>query len=299
MSTPSSSGLPRSPAALASAGALVVVGDRGGWLLFWPWPAAPGPVVRAHGDGGPVAAVGGDIASSGGWDTAVRRWDPTTRAPRFTVYPFDGRVIALCGQGDDLLVAGADRGLDDRPASDRVTLRPGRVVRLDAAGSVAGEALTATGQIEAMACGTDWVALIDGGEGGRVVWARGRERGALPTDGPATALAATPTALLIADRAGVWEVEPGRGNRRLIAPTGDDHPRVLRLLAFAGRVFGATGESLIAWPGGARVTRDRAQPVALAAHGDSLLALWEDGTLEQRDPRTLAVIRAAPVPREP
>ena len=50
--------LPYSPARLTSNGYRIVVADRGGALLFWSWPGLPGPMIQAHGDGGPLAIVG-------------------------------------------------------------------------------------------------------------------------------------------------------------------------------------------------------------------------------------------------
>src|SRR5512136_2346386 len=60
-------GLPRTPAALASAGDLLAVADRGGSFLWWPWPGTPGPARPAHGDAGPIAS-GVFLVTSGGWD---------------------------------------------------------------------------------------------------------------------------------------------------------------------------------------------------------------------------------------
>ena len=102
------------PARLAVAGdGVVAVADREGRVAFRQWPDGGTTVVRAHQNAGPLGTVGGDVASSGGWETTVTRWDPRHAVARWEVRPFDGRVTALAGRGDDLLVAGADRATQD------------------------------------------------------------------------------------------------------------------------------------------------------------------------------------------
>jgi hypothetical protein len=293
---PAPAGLPRSPAALASVGATIAVADRGGSLLFWPWPAPPGLALAAHGDAGPLAAVGADIASSGGWDPTVTRWDVAAAQPRFTARPFSGRVTALCAQGDDLLVAGADRAPTGGPSRDTVDLLPAVVLRLSPAGAAAPTALRAAGAIAALACGAGWALAIDSDADG-LLWLHGDAAGQIALDGgPASALATDGDSALAANERGVWAVDPRNGRATLRIPRDADAPRALAMVAVGEAVFIATSRGVLGWPGDLRLSH-AGQPVALASHAGALLVLWEDGTLEQRDPQSGALLRSAAVPR--
>jgi hypothetical protein len=297
---PQGTALQRTPALLASVGKLVIVADRGGWILGWPWPGAPGPAIRAHDDGGPVAAIGADLVTSGGWDPRVIRWDLAAMAPRYTARPFDGRVTALCVRGDELLVAGADKAAGSPSSTkDQAPLQPGRVVTIAADGTVGTTLLTARGEIRGLVCGSGWLAAIDQADTARIIWARGGDQGALALEsGPATALADGGSGPIAADSAGLWKFDLAGGGRSAIARFDDDHPQVGSLLALGDSVFGTTSEALVRWPGGTHITREGAAPLALARYDDGLLVLWDDGLLEQRDASGQKLIHSAQVPQE-
>lgn len=306
-------GLPAPPAALASNGRVVVVADWHGQLLFWPWPGRPSHSLAAHGQAGALAVVGEEIASAGGWEPSVSRWEPATASRRFTLRPFDGRVTALAGQGERLLIAGADRrtsGSGDRAderagVGDRVELADGRIVVVDERGRLGGEAIAGVGQIRALAAGADWCAWLDEAPAGELgLWRAGVGR-RLALVGGATALTAWWSAadgaarLVVGSGAGLWLVEPATGVVRRLVERAAEAPRLLQLVGLGERLFGATSWGVWCWPSGVRLPGGRGQPVGLAAHGEQLLVLWEDGWLEERTPADLSVRRAAAVPRRP
>lgn len=295
------SALSGSPAALASTNTMLLLADRWGVVLFWDWPADSGPAFQIHGDAGPLAAVGTDLASSGGWDPTVVRWDGTTHQPRFKVRPFDGRVTALCGQGEDLLVAGADHA----PASaatdnDQVVLAPARLLRLDVTGKETEIPLQPAGQVTALACGPDWVLALDRGNSDELPLLYGETVSALPLpEGPATAIAASGDEAIVADAGGLWFFTIADGSRRQLVRFEASSPRVLALLPLGDIVFGATSRGVVRWPDEQLFSRNGGgQPLALAAYQGNLLVLWEDGTLEERDPQNGEVLHEANAPRE-
>ena len=287
------------PAALAASGNLLLLADRRGTLLFWNWPDLPGPAIAAHGDIGPLAAVGHDLASSGGWDTHLIRWDANSFQPRFSAQPFNGRITALCSQGDDLLAAGADRSSQPASPDDAVALQPGRIVRFDRDGNQSELALPVSGQVTALACGADWIAALDSAGDDVVVLHTTTGQCSVLAAGPATALAARGSDLIVAGQAGIRLFGSARGNGRELARFGPGSARVLSLLALGDILFGVTSQGVVRWPGGQRFVREGSgQAVALAAYRDNLLVLWEDGTLEQRHAHTGAVLHAARTPQE-
>lgn len=326
-------GLPDSPAGLASTGQIVLIGDRRGNLLFWRWPDQPGPLVAAHTNSGPVTAVGQDLASSGGWQPQVSRWEATTTAVRFSQTPFNGRITALCGQGDDLLVAGANRRTAGTRSSapsagqaravtetgnDRVDLESGQIIRLDRQGQPVGQPVAATGQVSALAAGPDWWAFIEGDRPGRLrLWQHdqlsqpiGREVTALTSVEAANGAAAplvgsapvsagkSRSVLAFAGEEGLWLVDCATLQPSLLVHRSADAARILHLVEVGGYLFGATSEGLFRWPDGQLVQPDRSQPVALARHGKALLILWANGHLEERDPASLARRHLAEIPRQ-
>ncbi|HEU5086244.1 MAG TPA: hypothetical protein VFT99_02320 [Roseiflexaceae bacterium] len=287
------------PAALAATGNLLLLADRRGTLLFWNWPDPPGPAIAAHGDGGPLAAVGGDLASSGGWDTHLIRWDATSFQPRFSAQPFNGRITALGSQGDDLLAAGADRISQPASPDDAMALQPGRIVRFDRAGNQSELALPVTGQVRALACGADWIAALDDAGDDVVVLNSATGECSVLAAGPATALAAHNSSLIVAGQASILLFPGARGNGHELARIGAGSARVLSLLALGDSLFGITSQGVMRWPGEQRFAREGSgQAVALAGYPGSLLVLWEDGTLEQRDAHSGDVLRAARTPQE-
>ncbi len=286
------------PAALAATGNLLLLADRRGTLLFWNWPDQPGPAIAAHGDAGPLAAVGSDLASSGGWDTHLIRWDANSFQQRFSAQPFNGRITALCSQDDDLLAAGADRIIQPASPDDAVALQPGRIVRFDRAGNQSELALPVTGQVSALACGADWIAALDDGGDVVVLHSATGECSVLAV-GPATALAAHNSSLIVAGQASILLFPGARGNGHELARFGAGSARVLSLLALGDSLFGITSQGVMRWPGERRFARQGSgQAVALAGYLGSLLVLWEDGTLEERDAHTGDVLRAAHTPQE-
>lgn len=302
---PQSTALPYSPARVASNGSTVMVADRAGTLLFWSWPEAAGPVdpvgpvIKAHGEGGPVAAVDLDFASSGGWDPAVTLWDGNSLKARYHLRPFDGRVTALAAQGDHLLVAGANRA----PAPvheakrDRVYLQPGQLLQVAPDGQSSQLSLPVKGQITALSAGKGWVAAIDSAQEDRLFLMRyDRPDTLMLQDGPAIALAAVASTLYVADLAGVWSVDVDTLIRRSLAAFTDDSLRILMLQAVGDALFGATSEGLIRWPGADLFQDSGRQPASLARHGEHLLVLWAGGLLEQRDSLSGKVVATARVP---
>jgi len=264
----------------------VVLGDLAGYVLFQPWPEGEPLVVRAHGDAGPAAAVGVDLATAGGWDPEVTRWDPSTGRPRWSRRPFDGRVTALCGREGDLLVGGADRaGAAGAPhGPDRAPLGPGRVVSIDAEGTVSGALAELSGEVLALACGPGWLAALDGGPDPGVLVIDGGGEVLIPVTEPAgAALASSGHELLISDGPELAAFDVRRRERRVVAA----RPAArwsLGLVAIGDAILEATAEGLVRWPDGEALAPIGRQPVALARHGESALVLWPDGLLEERDP---------------
>lgn len=295
--------LPYSPASLASNGSRIVVADRGGALLFWSWPDLPGPMIQAHGDGGPLAIVGDDFASSGGWDPSIALWDGATASRRFNLKLFDGRVTALAGQGDHLIVAGANRvpvpGGREAEA-DKVSLQPGELIMVTPEGQASQLPFSATGQINALAAGPDWLMAIDSARPTQLVrLPEGQQQDALDLpEGPATAMVASEGTLYFADLSGVWAVNGNTLKSSLVAAFDADSLRVLALEKVGRFLFGATSEGIFRWPDGNHFAGNGRQPVAMARHGDSLLVLWGGGLLEQRNPETAEVEVSNTVPRE-
>ncbi|MGD2050727.1 MAG: hypothetical protein PVH03_14595 [Chloroflexota bacterium] len=297
-----SNALPYSPARLASNGSQIVVADRGGALLFWSWPDRPGPMVQAHGDGGPLAVVGDDFASSGGWDPSVALWDGQTGARRYHLKLFDGRVTALAGQGNHLIVAGANR--EPVPAGretnkDKVSLQPGQLMRITPEGQASQHSFSADGQINALAAGPDWIMATDSARPSLVyrLLEGGQQDSFELQEGPVTALVATGETLYFADLAGVWALNVDTLKSSLVASLDAESLRVLALEKVGRYLFGATSEGIVRWPGGNHFAGDGRQPVAMARHGESLLVLWGGGLLEQRNPGTAEVEVSKTVPR--
>ncbi|WP_254012254.1 hypothetical protein [Limnofasciculus baicalensis] len=300
LSQTSSLGLPYSPAVLASNGEVILVADRSGSLLFWQWPESPGSAIKAHEDSPKAVAIGRDFATTGGWDLTVKRWDAIAQKPRFSVKPFKGRITAICAQGDDLVVAGANRDTTNKSSEkeDRVFLQPGELRRVDATGKLTPIPLESAGQIDELACGDGWILAIDRGAKDSLRWIEGSEQSTIPlAKGPATALASLRTEALVADGAGIWAINPKDGTRKSVATFEPDSPQVLALLAINDSIVGATSEGVFRWPGATRLSPKKMQPVALAKHGNSLLVLWEDGWLEELDPENGTVLHGAKVPR--
>lgn len=264
---------------------MVLLGDAAGYAAFLPWPAGRSVVVRAHGDAGPAAAAGADLVTCGGWDPEVTRWDPRTAAPRWSRRPFDGRVTALCGGADAVLVGGADRAApgDGGAGGDRVDLGPGRVVRIDADGRVSDAVIEATGEVRALACGPGWLALIDDDPAGVLVADdAGSARIPVPRP-PATALAARADGCLVADAGTLIVIDVGRRAIRVLCDRGPDPPEALAVVPVGGTVLEATSEGLVRRPDGATLPPVRLQPVGLAPHDRGALVLWPGGLLEERD----------------
>jgi hypothetical protein len=294
-------GLPRSPAVLVSNGKLLLVADRGGSLLFWQWSQPPGPVIKGHDDGGMAVAVGRDFATSGGWDSTVKRWDGTAQKPRFSVKPFDARVTALCAQGEDILVGGSNRDTAPKKGlpKDRVFLQPGQLFRVDAMGKLTAIPIKNVGEIDGIACGVGWILVSDRGAKDVLRWIHGNENSTIQLEkGPATALVSRGSEALVADKAGIWTIDPQRGTRKAIVTLGLESPQILALVPIEDSIFAATSEGVFRWPGATRFSREGVQPTALTHDGDSLLVLWEDGLLEQRDAKTGQVIHTEKVPQE-
>lgn len=295
--------LPYSPARLASNGYRIVVADRGGSLLFWSWPDRPGPMIQAHGDGGPLAICGDDFASSGGWDPSIALWDGVTTTRRYSLKLFDGRVTALAGQGDHLIVAGANRvkvpGGRVREG-DKVSLQPGELMIIGPEGRASQLSFSAAGQINALAAGSNWLMATDSARPTHLFrLLEGRQQDSLDLqEGPATAMVTTGETLYFADLAGVWAVNVNTLKSRLYAALDADSLRVFALEKVGRFLFGATSAGIVRWPEGNHFAGNGRQPVALARHGDSLLVLWGGGLLEQRNPKTAEVEASNTVPRE-
>lgn len=294
--------LPYSPARLASNGSRIVVADRGGSLLFWTWPDRPGPVIQAHGDGGPLAVVGHDFASSGGWDPSVALWDGVTATCRYSLALFDGRVTALAGQGDHLIVAGANRvplPAGREAEGDKVALQPAELMVIRPNGQVSQLPFATAGQINALATGPNWIMATDSAKPTQLFrLLEGRQDSLDLPEGPATAMVASGETLYFSDLAGVWAVSVNTLKSRLYAALDADSLRVLALEKVGRFLFGATSEGIVRWPDGNHFAGDGRQPVAMARHGDSLLVLWGGGLLEQRNPETAEVEASKTVPSE-
>lgn len=286
--------LPYSPARLASNGSQIVVADRGGALLFWTWPDRPGPMVQAHGDGGPLAVAGDDFASSGGWDPSVALWDGVTGARRYHLRLFDGRVTALAGQADHLIVAGANREpgpADPKTNKDKVSLQPSQLMRITPEGQASQHPFSAAGQINMLAAGANWLIATDTARPTHLfrLLEEGQPDSFELQEGPATALVSSEELLYFADLAGVWELSVNTLKASLVAALDNESLRVLALEKVGRYLFGATSEGIVRWPDGNHFTGDGRQPVAMARHGESLLVLWGEGLLEQRNPETAGV----------
>lgn len=254
--------------------------DLAGHALFISWPHGTPIALRAHGDAGAAAAVGGDLATSGGWDPEVIRWSQTGER-RWTARPVEGRVTALCAQGDDLLVAGADRApADAEGGGDRTSLGPGRVARIAADGTVSAPLATAVGEIAALACGQGWLAYLDRSDGSVHTVAGGRHE-PVALDGAATAVAAEDDTLYVADAGGIAAIAMASGERRALTGPDPHELTTLALLPLGDAILRATSEGITLWPGAAPVGEPGRQPAALARHGEGALVLWPDGCLDE------------------
>ena len=302
--------LPYSAARIAGNGARVLIADRSGSLLFWLWPDTAaisdeplplGPVQNAHGDGGPLSCVAGDLVSSGGWDPSVALWDGESLQQRYHLRPYDGRITAMTAQGNSLLVAGANRAPApaDQVKLDRVHLQPGLLTRIAHDGRSIQFSLMAKGQITALAAGETWLAAIDSGQANRLLYVRDEQpETLLVQDGPATALAAAGEKLYIATASGLWQCSTATSRHHMMAPFSVDSPRILFLQAIGQTLVGATSQGMIRWPDGRRFGESDRQPVDIARHGAKLLVLWEGGLLEQRKLPSGEITAAATVPTE-
>jgi hypothetical protein len=289
----------RSPSSIASNGEIVVVGDRGGSLLFWQWPQLPGHMIKAHQDGGHVIAVGKNFATSGDWDPIVKQWDSSTQQARFSVKLFDARVSALCATNHHLLVAGANHLVDSNTAllKDIVSLQPSQLFWLDENGKSVPVSVNNSGQVEALACGENWIVAVDSDSPNLLRWVHANQISTIQIyQGPATALISYGNHALVADQAGIWMIDPQQGTREVFATFEADTLRVLFLVAIGDRVFSGTSEGIFQWPSGTRFSHHTKQPVAMTRHGDSLLVLWETGIVEQLDPKTGAVMTTVRLP---
>jgi hypothetical protein len=284
------------PSGLAVTTAAVAVTDREGQVMFLPWPpSAAGVVTRAHQNAGPVAAAGADVVTSGGWEPTVTLWDVTAHVPRWSVQPFDGRVTALCSQGGDILVAGADRD-PNAPVGkgDAVGLRPARVLRIEAGAdgtfAVGHAEWAAAGAIPALACGPGWLAAVDTADDSRVTVVRDQEPVRLVGETDVTALAGSGSDLVIASPSAVAIYDVGSGARREVTASPGDLT-ILAVALVGPTVVAATSEGIVAWPGGRKT--GGGQPIALAAQGDSVFVLWPDRRLEQRDATGTVIARVS------
>lgn len=265
------------PAALAMAGDVVVVADREGRVAFRPWPDGPTTVARAHQNAGPLTAIGPDAATSGGWEPAVTRWDAGRALPRWTAQPFDGRVTALAGQGDDVLVAGADR-VSSGGGKDRVDLRPGVVVRIGRDGTVGAPELTGGGAVGGLVAGPAWFAVIDAGPPRRVVVHGTSGVHHVDAADGVTALGAADDALIVAG-ATVVEVLHVAGERRRALFERTTDATIIAVAGVGDGVVALTTDGVISWPG---ERFDPGPAVAIVSRGDTYLVLCADSTIEER-----------------
>jgi hypothetical protein len=258
-------------------------------------------VIQAHGDGGPLAIVGDDFASSGGWDPSVALWDGVNPAPRYALKLFDGRVMALASQGDHLIVAGANRmplPAGNNREKDKIYLQPGELMSISPEGRASQLPFSAAGQINSLAAGLNWLVATDSARPAQLfhLLGGGKQDSFELQEGPATAMAAAGEELFFATLAGIWVVDVKTLGSRLYAALDADSPRVLALQTVGRFLFGATSEGIVRWPDGSHFTGDGRQPAGMARHGDSLLVLWSGGLLEQRNPKTAEVEASNPVP---
>lgn len=288
-------GLSWSPVGLAGDGQHLLITDRGGGMLWWPG----GPVVAAHGDGGPAAGGATGFLTSGGWAPDVHLWSAGARQPSHTLRPFEGRVTAACAHEGGFVVAGADPDPAGHVKEGRA-LQPSALVAIGADGKARRLSAGAQGEITALACHPDWILALDRRQpptllalvGGQVQPIAGLQ-------GTPAAIARAGDRALIATSAGLWWVEPVAGSVSSWHAFDPDHPTVLALVAWPGGAYGATSEGLVRWPEGAVVARPGTRPASLLLQGERLLVLWEDGLLEQRERASGTVIERAAVPRSP
>lgn len=279
------SALPTTPAAIVVTDSRLAVADLAGNVLFRPWPDGDGTVVRAHQDRGPLAVVGTDVATAGGWDPTVALWDPRSGRRRWTHRIFDGRVTGLYGRSGGLLVSGADRLQAAADAgTDRSALARGRVVELGSDGEARGTRAHAGGQVHELVAGAGWFAFLDVAQRRQLrLFVDDAEVPWTVSSGVASALATDGRRLLAAMDDGVYATDVQEGATTLVTERSADDLAVLQLAAVGDAVFAATSEGLVRWPGGLVFARGRMQPVAISTRAASLLVLWPDGLLEERD----------------
>jgi hypothetical protein len=200
--------------------------------------------------------------------------------------PFDGRIHALAGYGDGLLVAGADLEPFD-PAGAGSVLGSRALVRLDRDGKVVDREELNLGPVVGLAAGTGWFAAVD--DDGRVdVWG-GTRSGTLPWGTGVSAIGGAGDELIVvgAEEVELWDTTsdsdwPGGFERTTGA--------IVRAIVRAGdAVIGLTTDGLLTWPD---ERLEPGHPIAIASGGDTYFVLQPDWSVEQRHPDGTLVHRA-------
>jgi hypothetical protein len=250
----------------------------------------------------------------------VELWTIGATRPTASFRPFSFDVTAICGCGEGVYVAGRDRDdaatarfeqqLREHPARKDVDylpyLKPAEVVRLDQGSQAERQQFAGVERIEHLACGGWLLALTDDGHligrtrtGTDSLRALGAPGQVVLTSDGEQAVAVGESGLMRMDLSSGFLTQQGLPpSKRLLS--------INEILPLDTAVFAATDHGLTRLPDGAHWTRRWRAPHeratrdmharSLARWHDSVMVLWEDGLLEEREPRTGRVIRAKRVP---
>lgn len=270
--------------ALISNGQDVLVADQTGNFNIGNLESGPRCGAKTELDRAHLAIWQNNFVTAGQWNPEVAVWEPQKGHRLLNIQPFNGRITALAANPSTLYVAGADH--DTTAASvdefkDAAVLLPGKIATITPQGQIEWLNTDNKGSIEHLAAGLNWFAYSDDARPGTITGSfQGTEKDFQIGQNPVTALCCNPSTIWLADDDAIWRIDVVSEKLQQIHLCSSDFPRILKMVEMNDILFLMTSEGVFQTPSFKRISKHPKQATDIAVHGENLLILWENGSID-------------------